>query len=319
MKAVLGIEIGGTKIQAGLGLAADELIDLQRRTVEPGVRADGIRRIVVELVGKILADNSMRRDDLGGIGIGFGGPVDMRTGSVLVSHQIQGWAGFDLKSWVEEQFDQPAVVLNDADAAGLAECRFGAGRGYRRVFFLTVGSGIGGSWIEDGRMDEGQGLGAAEIGHTWVPHPLTGRPVQLEELCSGWAMTARAREAVEQGAVSQLVEMCGGDTVGIDGKLIYRAAEGGDDLAMRIMDETCEGLALSICNAIALYHPQCVILGGGVSLMGPLFWISLREKLSLYVFPSFAAGYRLLPAALGQQVVVVGAVLAGLRRHRETE
>jgi glucokinase len=95
--------------------------------------------------------------------------------------------------------------------------------------------------------------------------------------------------------------------------MIYRAAEREDDLALRIVDDTCEGLALGISNVIALYHPQCIILGGGVSLMGPLFWNPLREKLTHYVFPPFAQGYELLPAALGHQVVVVGAVLAGLQ------
>jgi glucokinase len=321
MKAVLGIEIGGTKIQAGIGLVSDDLIAFQRRTVDPGLRADGVRRIVVELVNKILVDNSMKSGDLCGVGVGFGGPVDRLSGTVLVSHQIEGWAGFALRTWIEEQFRLPVVVLNDADAAGLAEARLGAGKGYRRVFFMTVGSGIGGAWIKDGQMDDGQGIGMAEIGHTWIPHPQTGRPVQLEDLCSGWAMSARTREAVQQGAESQLVRLCGGDTAGINGQMIYQAAERGDDLALRIIDETCEGLALGISNIVALYHPQCIILGGGVSLMGALFWESLREKLSLYVFPPFASGSRLLPAALRQRVVVVGAVLAGLdgtlKRSRE--
>jgi glucokinase len=177
---------------------------------------------------------------------------------------------------------------------------------------MTVGSGIGGAWIQDGRLDHGQGIGAAEIGHTWIPHPQTGGPVQLEELSSGWSMAARAREALRQSPGALLEKLCGGDVRRIDGQMIYQAAERGDQPALRIIDEACEGLALGISNAIALYHPHCVILGGGVSLMGPLLWDPLRAKLSRYVFPPFAPGSRLLPSALRRQVVVVGAVLAVL-------
>jgi glucokinase len=251
MKPALGIEIGGTKIQGGLGLVNDELITFQRRAVNPGLRADGIRTIVVELVNKILADHSMKSSDLCRIGVGFGGPVDRLTGTVLVSNQIAGWAGFALKTWLEEQFCVPAVVLNDADAAGMAESRLGAGKGHRRVFYMTVGSGIGGAWITDGRLDDGQRLGAAEIGHTWIPHPQTGRPVQLEDLCSGWAMTARTREALQLGAASQLTKMCRGDVEKINGQMVYRAAEREDELALRVVDQTCEGLALGISNVIS--------------------------------------------------------------------
>jgi glucokinase len=174
---------------------------------------------------------------------------------------------------------------------------------------MTVGSGIGGGWIVDGRIDEGQGLGAAEIGHTWVTDPESGKPVELEELCSGWAIGRRARLAA-QNQKTLMVEIAG-TVEEIDARVVYLAAEAGDELADRILSETCQGLGLAIGNLIALLHPERVIVGGGVSLMGPLFWERLRREVYSRTMPAFAPGVAVMPAELGQEVVVIGALCLG--------
>src|SRR5204862_2189107 len=115
-----------------------------------------------------LAKAGIERAALRGVGIGFGGPVDDATRTVLKSHQIAGWDGFPLAKWLEELLGLPAVLGNDADVAGLAEALFGAGKGVSPVFYITVGSGIGGGLILDGEIYRGCGLGAAEIGHLRV-------------------------------------------------------------------------------------------------------------------------------------------------------
>ena len=193
---------------------------------------------------------------------------------MLKSFQVEGWDGFHLVEWAQRKWDRPVVIANDAATAGLAEAMLGAGRGVNRIFYLTIGSGIGGGWIVDGRIDPGQGTGMAELGHTYVPDPQSGAPVELESICSGWAIGQRARAAVEQEP-SRMLELVG--AVGaIDARTVYAAAEVGDPVATRILYETTATLGLALANVVALFRPRMIVIGGGVSLMGPLFWDGLR-------------------------------------------
>jgi len=160
-----------------------------------------------------------------------------------------------------------------------------------------VGSGIGGGFVVDGRIDEGQGLGAGEIGHTWVTDPETGRPEKLEHVASGWSIGRRASRRL------------GREVTAVE---VYALAEAGEAAARKVLEEAAGALAAGIANVVALLHPERVILGGGVSLMGPLFWEPLRAELAERAFAPFAKSFDLVPAALGEEVVVVGAVLLGL-------
>jgi glucokinase len=297
MSLAAGIEIGGTKLQAGLGSAEGPLRALVRRRVDPSKGGAGIRDAIPSLVEEALAGAGARKEDLGGIGVGFGGPVDTRRGVTLVSHQVEGWKEFPLREWLAERLGVPVTLQNDSKAAAYAEAVRGAGVGRRRVFYSNVGSGIGGGFVADGRIDEGQGLGAGEIGHTWVPDPETGKPEKLELVASGWSIGKRASRRL------------GRELSAVD---VHALAEKGDAAARQVLEESAGALAVGIANVVALLHPERVILGGGVSLMGPLFWDPLRARLAERAFAPFARSFDLVPAALGEEVVVVGAVLLGL-------
>ena len=304
----IGIEIGGTKTQVGIGSSSGVLLPagvLQKRVV-PENGAQGIRKDLVSMVEEKLGGNHLKLADITKIGIGFGGPVDTNSGIILKSYQVDGWDHFPLKEWAEKQWGKPAFIQNDANAAGLAESLHGNGSGYSRVFYMTLGSGIGGGWIVDGKIDNGQGLGAAEIGHTWVPDPVEGEPVELEQICSGWAIGRRARLAASKQK-TLMIDLAG-IVDRIDAKVVYAAAERGDEIANRILTETCQTLGLAISNVVALLHPERIILGGGVSLMGPLFWDKLRESAKSKMMPAFAAGVEIVPAKLKENVVVIGAL-----------
>lgn len=309
MRFGVGIEIGGTKLQVGLGQGGSTLTRCVRRTVEPGAGAERIRTVLQDLVPSILGQAGIAAADVAGIGIGFGGPVDSRRGIALVSHQVEGWAFFPLKKWAEESWSIPTKVQNDASLAGYAEAMVGAGQGCDRVFYMTIGSGIGGGLIDRGVIDEGQGLGAGEIGHTWLPDPGTGKPEKLELVCSGWSIARRARQRVLDGQQSILRDLVGGDLEKISAKTVYQAAESADSLSLAILAETCETLGLAIANVIALLHPERVIIGGGVSLMGNLFWDRLRDSVARRVFGPFRDSWCVSKALLGEDVVVVGGVL----------
>jgi glucokinase len=301
----LGIEIGGTKLQIGLGRGDGNLLALERLPVNVAEEAAGIRRQILKAVPRLLDAAGVPRANLRGIAFGFGGPVDDQSRRVLRSHQVSGWDDFPLADWAEQNFGIPTVLGNDADAAGLAEALFGAGHGLSPIFYVTVGSGIGGALVVDGQIYRGSGRGAGEIGHLWVVHDVHHRdPGSLDptwrplELCSsGWAIARAA----------------GADSV----QSVVAAVAAGDAGARQVLDTARRRLALALTHVIALCGPRRIIIGGGVSLMGEaMFFEPLRAEVSAWVFKPFADCYDIVPAALGEEVVVHGA-LALARRHSE--
>ncbi|MFH1266502.1 MAG: ROK family protein, partial [Planctomycetota bacterium] len=157
----LGIEIGGTKLQLGVGRGNGQpLVELDRLDVDPGRGAEPIRHEIARAAKALIERHAIRA-----VGVGFGGPVDAASGRTLLSHQVEGWRDFPLRDWCRETLGLPTVVSNDSDSAGLAEARFGAGKGHRVVFYTNVGSGIGGALVVEGEVYRGSSGVAAEIGH----------------------------------------------------------------------------------------------------------------------------------------------------------
>src|SRR5215213_11484976 len=232
----LGVEIGGTKLQLGLGRGDGTIAALWRGVVNPAEGSEGIRKQIVAAVPELLAKAQLDRGELRGVGIGFGGPTDDATRTVIKSHQIVGWDGFPLADWVSDLVGVPAVLCNDADVAGLAEALFGAGKGLSPVFYITIGSGIGGGLIIDGQIYRGIGRGAAEIGHL---HVATlgpggeGELTSLESVASGWgiANTARGHLAYSDHWRTRLRELTPDDITAV---IVVNEARGGDEFARHI-------------------------------------------------------------------------------------
>jgi glucokinase len=292
----LGIEIGGTKLQLGLGRGEGHIYALWRGTVNPAEGGEGIRKQIVSALPELLTKAELNRAELRGVGIGFGGPTDDDSRTVIKSHHIAGWDGFPLADWVGELVGAPAVMCNDADVAGLAEALFGAGKGLSPVFYITAGSGIGGGLIIDGRIYRGVGRGAAEVGHLRPVYPLAGGAHDqiLEHWSAGWGIGQRASTA------------SGSATTGKD---VAEAAQRGDALAARVLDEAVQALAEGVCSVIKLLCPRRVIIGGGVSMIGEaLLFAPLRRYVAERGFAAFAGLTDIVPAALGEEVVVHGAL-----------
>jgi glucokinase len=304
----IGIEIGGTKIQVGVGYSNGKLLPkgIVRKKVIRENGASGIRDDIVAMVERLLKSKHLVFSDINKIGIGFGGILDSGRGVILKSYQINGWNNFPLKDWAEIRWKKPVFIQNDASTAGLAESLHGAGRRYTRVFYMTIGSGVGGGWILNGKIDQGQGLGVAEIGHTWIPDPESGMPTELEQICSGWSIGKRAQQKASKE--KSLMKQLATNVSQIDAEIVYSAATQGDKLANIILSQTCQGLGLAISNVIALLHPERVIIGGGVSFMGPLFWKQLRHEVRSRTIPFFAPSVDIVKAKLRKDVVVRGAL-----------
>jgi len=294
---LLGIEIGGTKLQACLADSHGTIHQVWRTTVDAQLQADGIRAAMrtglPELVGRLPAGQKVR-----GIGVGFGGPVDARTGTTIISHQIHGWEQFPLAEWLHNLLGVDTIVGNDADVAGLGEATRGAGVGHDPVFYITVGSGIGGGLILKGNIYSGCGMGAAEIGHLMVDRNGT----ILEHVASGWGIQKRFAAALKaREPLKHHVQVSVQD--------IANAARSGDALAQEILAEATDALAWGICQVAALLCPRRFVIGGGVSLMGDdLFFTPVRNAVARRVFKPFAGIFDIVPAALGEEVVLHGAL-----------
>jgi glucokinase len=317
----LGIEIGGTKLQLGIGAGDGTLAGLWRETVDAAAGPDGIRRQISRAIPELLAKSAIDRSQLGGIGIGFGGPVDDTAHTIIKSHQIAGWDNSPLEQWISDLAGMPAALGNDADCAGLAEALFGAGKGLSPIFYITIGSGIGGGLIVNGEIYRGVGRGAAEIGHVRVPIPSQSgfRPTILEKVASGWGIEAQARSlAVDTKRAKKVLELANGKADQITAMHVAKAAGEGDGLALSILEQAWDSLAEGICHVVALLCPRRIIIGGGVSLSGEkLLFDPVRRLVAERVFKPFAGCFDICPAALGEEVVVHGALaLARQKLHK---
>lgn len=319
----LGIEIGGTKLQLGVGAGdGSELVALERLDVDPRRGALGILEAIEQTGARLLARHAVER-----IGIGFGGPVASATGVVVKSHQIAGWDGLPLGEWCRRTLGKPTQVGNDCDVAALAEARFGAGRGSRIVFYVTVGTGVGGGMVVDGRSFGAFRPAVAEIGHL-RPGLIAEHPEQtVEALASGWGLAAAAVARLT-GQVSRplhelrprvpdsreefqadLLARCGNRPEQLTARMLAQAAEEGNEWAAAILAQGTQALGWAVAQVITLVAPETIVVGGGVSLAGEtLFFEPLRAATARYVFPPLAGSYRIVPAALGERVVVHGAL-----------
>ena len=298
---LLGIEIGGTKLQLASGRGDGRIEALERRAIQPRAGARGILDQISEAYGALLAREETGDERPEAAGVGFGGPVDARRGVVVRSHQVEGWDGFALADWVRSELGIANVAVhNDADTAGLGEARFGSGVGLSPIFYVTIGSGIGGGLIIDGQIYRGAGSGAAEIGHLWVADGSRGR-ARLEAVASGWAIGAEGHRA---GL---------GDSTEVTAIEVARAAAAGDPSAASILDRATDALASALGHVVTLLAPRRIILGGGVSLLDDPLWLDpIRAKLADLAFPPFRGSYDLVSARLGEGVVIQGAIaLAG--------
>lgn len=296
----LGVEIGGTKLQLGLGRGDGRLLALERRAIRPELGAPGILAQIERAFADLMARPEVAGERPHALGIGFGGPVDAGRGIVTLSHQVAGWDGFPLADWARATLGIDRVAIqNDADTAGLGEARFGAGVGASPLLYVTIGSGIGGGLIVDGKIYRGSGSGATEIGHVWVDRP--SGPRILESIASGWSIAATARARL------------GSDDPAITAASVALAAARGDATSRAILAEATDAVGDVLAHAVTLIAPRCIILGGGVSLIDESLWLGpIRRRLDERAFPPLRGTYNLITAALGEEVVIHGALALAL-------
>jgi glucokinase len=305
---LVGIEIGGTKLQVAVSDSEETIKQQVRYTIDATAGAQGIQAQLQKSLIQIGFET------IAAIGVGFGGPVDWKTGIIQTSHQVEGWAEFNLKAWLQQVTGAPVVVENDANVAALAEATHGAGNGHNPVFYMTIGSGIGGGLVIDNAIYHGTIPGEVEIGHV----RLSKCGNTLESECSGWAVNKKVRTYIDahpHSLLAQLAEVHHGP----EAQLLQPALEKGDADAQKIIASVADDLAFALSHVVHLFHPQILIIGGGLSLLGEALRQPVAERLPQYVMPAFHPVPRIALAALRENVVPAGALQLAKQIHHQTQ
>ena len=294
-----GIEIGGTKLQIAVGDRHGRIIEKLKFKVDKQSGAAGIRNTIKHNLPTLLNGKNIKR-----IGVGFGGPVDWKSGKICKSHQIEGWSGFDITAWLKELTGIESVVENDANTAAYGEAICGAGRGFDPVFYVTLGSGVGGGLVVEGKIYHGREPGECEIGHVRLDKSGT----TVESQCSGWAVDRKIRDAINSNQHTKLRELAANHQ-GNEAIFLPQAISCNDPVAIKILHETCENLAFALSHVVHLFHPQVIVLGGGLSNLGELLRGKVAELLPGFVMEAFHPVPEIKIAKLGEDSVPVGAIL----------
>ena len=309
-KYTIGIDLGGTNIKAGVLDAGGELI---YRCSIPTEAEHGFEHVfarLVQLVEDLVRDAGVTREEITGIGYGTPGPMSHKEGIIYASPNLPGWRDIPMRSRLSAATGFKVTLENDANVAAYGEFVAGAGRGTTDMVMLTLGTGIGGGIVMDGKLQRGSFDNAGEIGHAIaVPN---GRPCPcgqrgcLERYGSANAVAERFVEALEAGETSPLkARVDAGEK--ITSQDIAAAARDDDPLAARIWDETCLHLALACINIQHVLNPQCVVLGGGLIGAGDQLLEPIREHFRKQVWDSARDFPRIELATLGDDAGIIGA------------
>jgi glucokinase len=216
---------------------------------------------------------------------------------------VQGWSDFELETWLRRISGAPVRVDNDANTAALGEALHGIGRGANPVFYVTLGSGVGGGLCADGKIYHGAPPGEAEIGHL----RLNREGATIESSCSGWSVDRKIRDAIAQNPASLLKDLVGNATRG-EAKFLGAALAQSDPDALRILGTTAEDLAFGLSHVVHLFHPEIIVIGGGLSFLGEPLRKTVEAALPRFVMEAFHPPPRIALASLREDAVPTGAL-----------
>lgn len=316
----IGIDVGGTGIKVGAVnehgtvLAQGETPTLVGRPYQEIIRDMGICTL------EVMQSNNLTIEDIAAIGIGIPGVADNQTGTVIFCTNM-GWTNVPLRSELQQYINKPVFIDNDATLAGFAESICGISRGSHSSVFMTLGTGVGGGIVIDGRPWSGfHGVGS-EIGH--IPMDIGGEPCTcgnygcLERYCSATAIIRMGRQAVLQHPDCEMYDLCGGDINRLTAKMVFDSAKEGDDVAMKVFNHYVDYLCKAIYTIIAFFDPEVVVLGGGISKAGAFLLDAVRERIPRYLLFKTLPYSRVEIAALGADAGIIGAAMLG--RHAMEE
>jgi glucokinase len=308
---VLGVDIGGTKVAAGLVDATGKVLKSARVPIIVTGTAEEAMACVHRAIQKVLQPNG--GTIVKAIGVSSPGPLDPKMGLVLHAPNLPCWRDFPLRAEIESVYKAPTRLDNDANAAGLAEAVWGAGAGMSSVFYITIGTGIGTAIILNRHVYYGRTGAAAEGGHMTIAHRGEvrcgcGKPGCIEGLAAGPAIASRARQLIKSNPRSggSIMEAASGNSDRITAEMVVRSAQAGDSVANEVLAEVQEYLAVWIGNMIDLLEPDVIVIGGGVGSQISERFEAIRERSAAWSINSRAREIPFLPATYGVDAGIAG-------------
>lgn len=310
----VGIDLGGTNIQAGVLGGDQKLIVTDRVKTKADGGTDTVIARIVKLVDTVLEKAQVRRTDLGGLGIGAPGAINHKKGVVLNAVNLR-WTDFPLAKALEKELGIPVVVDNDVNVGTWGEHQAGAGKGYDDLMGIFVGTGIGGGFVLNGELYHGTQMTAGEVGHTVIraDAPLGRRT--LENVASRTSIVNLLRQLILSNHPSLISELAGGDLDKVRSKVLAEAFTRKDELTHQIIGQAAHYVGVAIANAVTLLSLPCVVVGGGLTEALQDDWIKLiRAVFDEYVFPRELSKCKIVPSKLGDDAGIIGAALLAKQR-----
>ncbi len=323
---VVGVDLGGTKISVGSVIAESGREVVVRTALTHAERGsdavvDRIVEMIETVIAQTMASEQAPRSAFAGVGVGSPGALDRARGVVVVAHNL-GWRDLPLRALIAERVGLETALDNDANCATLGEWWTGAARGAQNVVGITLGTGIGGGLILNGRVYHGASDVAGEVGHTTIDTAgrrcACGNYGCLEAYASGPNIALRAREALEAGEPSLLADLVAGDLSQITAATVYEASDRGDALAREVVRDTARFLGAGVANLLNVYNPDVVVLAGGVMRAGEALFEPLRAEVRRRAFRPAVDAARIVPGALEGTAGIVGAARVFLDQHVPT-
>ncbi len=315
MKKYIGCDLGGTNVRAAV--VDVETGAVEHATMIPTLAREGYMAVIQRMSGLILGvieQSGLPKSEIGGIGIGVPGVLDVERGVVLFLPNLVGhWTDVPLSRLVSEQTGLPVKLINDARSITFGEWKFGAGQGVDTMACFTLGTGVGGGLVINGRLHLGIGGTAGELGHQTIdfngPQCGCGNHGCVETYASGPAIAAMGMKAVAQGQKTRIAELVNYDMNKITPAIISQAAQEGDPIAIDIYEQAGYALGVGIANVMVMVTPHRVVLAGGVIAAGELLLGPIRRTVQQRVFVMPKEQVEIVPAALGINSGIIGSAL----------
>ena len=307
-KYYLGIDLGGTFIKGGIVDDEGNILLRDKAPTESEMGADGVVANIVTLCKSLMNKANLSASELGGVGVGVPGTADSERGEVTYANNL-GWKNFPISEQLSEILGLPVKIANDASVAALGEARFGCGKGYRHSVMITLGTGVGGGLLLDGKLFEGNRSAGGELGHVVIVaggEPCTcGRSGCLEAYASATALIRDTKRAMEKHPESKLWEI--GSLDAVTGKTAFDYLDK-DETAREVVEHYIEMLGVGIVNIANLIRPEIIILGGGVCHEGERLIRPLQEMLDREIHGGdIGPAVKIVTAELGNDAGLLGA------------
>jgi glucokinase len=320
-KPVVAVDIGGTKIMTALFSAEGKMLAKATHLTLANEGVDAVIERLCEAIKNLLKSNNVTFSQLHAIGIACAGGIDTGKGiAVTPSPHLPGWDRLPLADIVKNKTGVVTYLVNDASAAALGEQRYGVGEGIKNLVLLTLGTGIGGGIIIDGKMYLGSLGGAGELGHMTVEAGGLkcgcGNTGCLEMYASGTAIAADAVARIRRGEKSALAGALGGELDKITSEMVGRAAHEGDKLAQDVIARAAYYLGVGMVNIANIFNPEMIIIGGGMAELGEMIIAPGRKIVAERAFSINSQSVRIVCGKLGNEAGVYGAATFAIETRR---